>query len=464
VPSVSNTATDSDQASAAFKRRFMIRLVAVLIGGMFVDGYILGTMGTVIGPITAELNVSDLWEGLIAASALLGIFIGSPLTGWAADKFGRKPLFTADMALFCVASVVQFFVDSPWQLFGVRLLIGVAIGAEYAVGWPLMSEFAPARLRGRLISVTEVAWYVGFMFAFLVGYLLTTKTDVSWRVVLGSSAVIAAILFFARLGMPESPRWLWNQGRTDETIAIAHTYMTDTADMTDVEHANTRKGTFGMLFSRQYWRVTLFSSGFWFCAVTPYFAIATFAESVLQRYGLTSGLAGGLGLSALAAAGVVVTVLLIDRAGRRVLTVPPQWLCTVILGAIGLWAGAPTLIVLALFLGFSFFNAMYTALTGLYPAEVFPTEIRGLGTGFSTAVSRVGAGLSTFLLPWSMTNLGSGTTMLIAAGIAGVGAGLSQWLAPETKGMNLSQTTAELTGAAATPPLAHSSQASMPAS
>ena len=56
---------------------------------------------------------------------------------------------------------------------------------------------------------------------------------------------------------------------------------------------------------------------FWFCAVAPYFAIATFAESVLKSYGLSGGLAGGLGLSALAAAGVVVTVLLIDRVGRR---------------------------------------------------------------------------------------------------------------------------------------------------
>ena len=166
---------------------------------------------------------------------------------------------------------------------------------------------------------------------------------------------------------------------------------------------------------------------------------------MLESYGLGGGLAGGLGLSALAAAGVVVTVLLIDRVGRRVLTVPPQWLCTVVLALIGLWAGAPPMVVLALFLVFSFFNAMYTALTGLFPAEVFPTEIRGLGTGFAAAVSRVGAGLGTFLLPWSMTNLGSGTTMLIAAGIAAVGAGLSQWLAPETKGKSLTEAAAAMT-------------------
>ena len=108
---------------------------------------------------------------------------------------------------------------------------------------------------------------------------------------------------------------------------------------------------------------------FWFCAVTPYFAIATFADSVLHQYGLAGGLAGGVGLSAVALAGVVVTVLLIDKAGRRILTVPPQWLCAVVLAIIGLWAGAPAPVVLILFLVFSFFNAMYTHADGRLPGR-----------------------------------------------------------------------------------------------
>jgi putative MFS transporter len=88
---------------------------------------------------------------------------------------------------------------------------------------------------------------------------------------------------------------------------------------------------------------------------------------------------------------------------------------------------------------------MYNTLTGVYPGEVFPTEIRGIGTGFAAAVSRIGAGLGTFLLPWAMTNLGASVSMLIAAVIAGIGAGLSQWLAPETKGISLTDAAATLT-------------------
>ena len=426
----------------AAKRRFLIRLTAVLCGGMFIDGYILGIIGTVIGRITTDLEFSVLWEGLVAAAALLGIFIGSPIGGWLSDKFGRKPLFMADMVLFLLASAAQFFVDSAWQLFLVRLLMGVAIGAEYSVGWPLMSEFSPARVRGRLLALSEVAWYVGFAVAFLVGYLLTTTTDVGWRFILGTSTIIAVALILARIGLPESPRWLWNQGRIDEAHTVAHEYMENPADITDVEHEDTRKGSFGMLFSPQYWRATTFISVFWFCAVTPYFAIATFAASVLARYGLGNGLAGAVGLTAIAALGVVVWTVLVDRIGRRPLTVPPQWLCAVVLAVIALWAGAPAAVVLVCFLVFSFFNAGYTALTGVYPSEVLPTEIRGLGTGFACSVSRIGAAAGTFLLPWSMDNIGAGPTMLIAAGICAVGAGVSQVLAPETKGKLLSETSA----------------------
>jgi putative MFS transporter len=301
-----------------------------------------------------------------------------------------------------------------------------------------MAEFSPTHLRGRLMAAMGIAWYGGFMIAFLTGHLLNEYTDLSWNFILGTSTFIAVAIFLARLGMPESPRWLWSVGRKDEARALAARYMPDDA-LDDVQH---EEGSFGMLFSKEYWRATLFISGFWFCAVTPYFAIATFADSVLNQYGLAGGLAGGVGLSAVALAGVVVTFLLIEKIGRRALTVPPQWLCAVVLAVIGLWAGAPAIVVLILFLVFSFFNAGYNTLTNVYPGEVLPTEIRGIGTGFAAAVSRVGAGIGTFLLPISMENLGAGPTMLMAAGVAFVGAALSQRLAPETKGKSLTEAAA----------------------
>jgi putative MFS transporter len=441
VPTIKNTAIDTAESSAAFKRRFMWRLLAVLIGGMLLDGYILGIIGPVTGPMKADLGMSTTEVGLVASAALFGILIGSPLGGWAGDKWGRKPLFMIDMGLFVLASVMQFFVGSFEMLLIVRLLMGIAIGAEYSVGWPLMSEFAPARLRGRLMGVTVLAWYAGFMIGYTVSYILELQA-VPWRIVMGSSTIIAVVLLIARIGLPESPRWLWSKGRKDEALAVAHKYMAHHEEMEDVEHEHVRKGSFGELFSAPYWRMTVFVSWFWFCNVLPYFAIATFADDVLKKYGLSGGLAGGVGLSMVAVAGVAVTVALIDKAGRRVFTVPQQWIITVIFLVIGLWSGAPPAVVLGLFLVFSFLNAMNGTLTSIYPGEVFPTEVRGVGTGFAAAISRIGAGLGTFLLPISIEKFGVTPTILAAAVIVFSGAVVSQLWAPETKGKSLSETAA----------------------
>lgn len=428
-----------DPVALRRKRRFMWRMVIVLVGGMFLGGYILG----IIGPITHTIENGDprfttVWIGLEAASAMIGILLGAPIGGWLADKFGRKPILFWDLAMFTAFSALQFFVDGPVELFLVRLAMGIAVGVEYAVGWPMLAEFAPNHLRGRLLGCTLIAWYGGFMLAFILGYVLNAA-GVDWRVILGTSTIIAFALLLGRIGLPESPRWLWAKGRTEEAHEVAQEYM-DTAYQTDMARAASGgpAGSFKMLFSPAVWRSTVFMSVFWLCAVTPYFAIATFADEILGDVGLT-GLLGGVILSVFAWFGVIATTLVIDRFKRRALTVPTQWIAGGLLVIIGLWSGAPVLVLLVLFLAYSFINAVYNVMTTIYPVEVFPTEVRAIGTGFAAAFSRLGAAAGLFLIPLSMENLGFTWTMLFAAGVAFVGAAISQILAPETSGKSLSE-------------------------
>ena len=254
-----NTTADPRGGAAVIdKRRFLIRMITVLIGGMFLDGYILGIIGPVSATMTEDLQISSLLEGLIAAAALIGIFFGAPIGGWATDRLGRKPVFMFDIALFTVASCLQFFVDSPGLLLAIRLLMGIAIGIEYGVGWPMLAEFSPTHLRGRLLGGMTIAWYSGFMVAFLLGYLLIHNTDLSWQFILGTSTFLAVVLFLGRIGLPESPRWLWSVGRRDEARALADKYMPDDT-LADLEHEDVQKGTFGMLFTKQHWRATVHS-------------------------------------------------------------------------------------------------------------------------------------------------------------------------------------------------------------
>ncbi|HJP69858.1 MAG TPA: MFS transporter [Sphingomicrobium sp.] len=431
----------SDAPDLVTKREKFIRKLTVLIsGGMFIDGFILGGVGIVMPAITNDLHLSSTWQGLIGASALIGIFFGGPLGGYLADRFGRKPMFTIDLAVFLIGSVAQFFVSQAPQLMAIRLVMGVAIGADYAIGWPLLAEFSSARIRGKLLVLQETAWYVGFLIAYAIGWVLTISESAHWNFILGLSTVPTAIVILLRLGTPESPRWLMSKGRADEAMAIAADFM-DEAERHDLgEPQGVRGHSFSRLFSRNYLKSTLFVSIFFVCNVTPYFAIGTFAPVVLQDLGLKDGLTGGLALNALAMLGTLVTAFSVERIGRRKLAIAPFYLSAMALLLVAVLPNAPPAIIVTSVLVFSFVNAVSTSLTALFPSEVFPTEIRGSGTGFATAISRIGAAIGTFLLPISIQTLGISTTMLIAAGISLTGGVVTHLLAPETTGKLLSET------------------------
>ncbi|MFY7838118.1 MAG: MFS transporter [Novosphingobium sp.] len=428
------------QQIAAQRHKFIIKLAFLISGGMFIDGFVLGGMGTVMPAITKDLSLTLFEQGLIGASALIGIFLGGPLGGYLADKVGRKPMFTIDLATFLVGSVLQFVVTDAWQLFTVRVIMGMAIGADYAIGWPLLAEFAPARVRGKLLSVQEVGWYIGFLLAYTIGWAFTIYDIAGWNVILGLSTVPTIIVLLMRLGTPESPRWLISVGRRDEALALAAQYMEED-EQADLRHQGENKaGGFAPLFSAQHLRSTLFVSIFWVCCVTPYFAIGTFAPVVLEHLGLQDGLTGGLALNFLALLGVFFTTATVERLGRRKLAIAALVISTISLAVVAATPTTAVIVIVAGVLIFAFANAIGNCLTGVYPAEVFPTEVRGTGVGFATAISRIGAAAGTFFLPTAMEKLGISGTMYVAAGISLFGAVVTVMLAPETAGRLLGQT------------------------
>ncbi|MGU2819734.1 MFS transporter [Acinetobacter baumannii] len=437
------SSTGKKDIGVANRRKFITKLTWLIAGGMFVDGFVLGYVGMVMPAITQELNLSLTWQGLIGAAALIGIFFGSPLGGWLADRIGRRPMFTLDLMLFLVCSIAQFFVSDVWSLFIVRFLMGVAIGMEYSVGWPMLSEFAPARSRGKLLALQEVGWYVGFLASYSIGYVLTIIWPVHWNIILGLSTIPTLIVLLLRIGTPESPRWLMSKGRKEEAVKIASEYMEE-EEQRDILNqkpvAVDKHHGLMELFTAKNIKITIFVSVFYFCSVTPYFAIGSFVPMVLEKLGLHDGFTGGLFLNIFAVAGVVFTAMLVEKMGRRKLGIPPFFICAVAFVLIGLYAeGSPTLVLIC-FLVFYFANTIPTALTGVYPGEVFPTEVRGIGIGFVTAVSRIGAAAGTFLLPLGIAAYGAEMMVYIAAIVCVVGGVVSYYLAPETKGKALSET------------------------
>lgn len=111
-------------------------------------------------------------------------------------------------------------MNDPVTLFILRILIGIALGGDYAVGSTLLAEFAPRKYRGLLLSSLNVLWTIGYVLSNVVGYYLGKMGPDSWRWMLVSAVVPAVIVLVMRIGTPESPRWLVKMGRNEEAREI----------------------------------------------------------------------------------------------------------------------------------------------------------------------------------------------------------------------------------------------------
>lgn len=412
-------------------------------GGSFVDGYVLSIIGVALVHMSRSLALDDFWEGMIAASALIGIFFGGFLGGWLTDVLGRKRLLFVGPTLFIVASLAQLWVDSAVALFVLRLLLGVAVGIEYPVATSLLVEFMPRKYRGPRLATLTIMWFAGAAMAYVVGELMFKLwgSD-AWRLVLASAAVIGAMLFLVRIGTPESPRWLLSKGRAAEAEAIIkQVYGSDFSLANLPEHRVGEKLTILNLLHSGYGKRMLFVVVFWTCSVVPLFAVYAFAPKVLAALNLQGDWSslGSVAITLFFVIGCVISTRIINRVGRRNLLIY-SFLCSG-LALLGLAVGhaGPNALVLAFFAVYALFIGGAQVLTLVYPNELFPTEIRAFAVGVGTSLSRIGAAAGTYLVPVSLSTLGIAQTMYIAAAVTLVGLVLSWVLAPETRSLNLQQ-------------------------
>ncbi|MFK3681916.1 MULTISPECIES: MFS transporter [Pseudomonas] len=412
-------------------------------GGSFVDGYVLSIIGVALVQMSAGLNLSSFWQGMIAASALIGIFFGGFFGGWLTDRFGRKRVFFVGPVLFMLASLSQFWVESALVLFLLRFAIGIAVGIEYPVATSLLVEFLPKKNRGPRLATLTILWFAGAAFAYVIGDLLLRHGgEESWRLVLASPVVIGALLLVLRMGTPESPRWLLSKGRAAEAEAvIKQVYGSDFSLRNLPEEPKQKKLSLLSLLHSGYGKRMLFVAMFWTCSVIPVFAVYAFAPKVLAALNLKGDWAsfGSVAITFLFVVGCIIATRLINGMGRRRMLINSfAWSGMALLGLAAFHAGSE-LLILGLFGAYALFIGGAQVLQLVYPNELFPTEIRAGAVGVGTSLSRVGAAIGTWLVPMALDSYGIAFTMYAAAIVTFIGLAFSVALAPETRSLNLQQ-------------------------
>lgn len=346
--------------------------------------------------VRQEWGLSPAEAGLIVTATFLGMLAGAWFWGTISDYIGRRTGFILTILIFAVFGTLAAFAPSPQALAVLRALTGFGLGGALPLDFSLFAEFLPRQNRGRYLVILESFWALGTIIAAGLAWVLVPAYG--WRPLLATSAVAALLVFWVRLGVPESPRFLATRGRLDEAWAI----------LGQVARANGRtlppgrlrplphrpKVTVAALWRPEFWRLTLMLWVAWFCISLAYYGVFTWLPQLFVQRGFaflqTYQYVFILALAQLP--GYFSAAYLVERWGRRptlaaylVASGIFAYLFAVVVGDVWIVAAA----VLMSFFSLGAWGALYA-----YTPELYPTEIRTTGMGWASGMTRIAGSIA----------------------------------------------------------------------
>lgn len=421
--------------------RAQLKITALSSAGSFLDGYDISIVSVAILTMKTQFSLTSTDSTLLLGATFIGMILGGFSFGYLTDLKGRRYLFLWDMILFIVFTALSAISTNFVEILVFRLLLGVAIGADYAISPTLISEFSPAKHRGKLLTVSGISWFFGAAGSYAIGAVLTPLGAISWRYMFALGIVPAIIVIILRFSIPESPRWLVQQGKTEQAKEslrkIGIEYSPGEAQVK-------RRVGFRILFQKQFLASTIFISIFWFCLDAATFAIALQGPTILTALGLTESAAAGTAsiVAFLALIGAIMALLLVDRLGRKPLSLVgfAGMLVTLLGASFVLATSRSILLIVILLIIFEISQEFGPGITNsIYPQELFPTDIRATAQGYGTTISRIGAVVGIFGFSFVADSYGFSGGMILLAAVSAIGLLVTLVLGVETKGISLEE-------------------------
>jgi putative MFS transporter len=384
------------------------------------------------------------------------MFFGASIAGTLADRHGRRAVFQVTLLAYSLFTGLSALAFNATSLMVVRFLTGLGLGGELPVASTLVSELAPAARRGWLVVLLESFWAWGSILAALIGYLVIPT--LGWQAAFLVGALPALYVFVLRRNIPESPRYLIAHGRAREAEEIVARIEAESVGRAGQPipigvaalgaTAPARPVGLADLWGRAYVRRTIALWAMWATMNFSYYGIFLWLPSQFVRKGLSieQALLFNLIIALAQVPGYFAAGLLVERLGRRLTLVLFLVLC-----ALGAWMFGqatmperiePAMVPAILTWGtvISFFNLGAWGVVYAYTPELYPTEVRGTGTGWATAFGRLWAILAPLSIPLQIAWFGSAANVFVAfVGLMLIGAAVVFALGEETRGRSLEQ-------------------------
>ena len=464
-PAPQETRTRTQRLDALPFTREHRRLLLGSGGGWALDALDVGLVSFVIAQLTATGFATEGEAKWIASAGFMGMAVGASLGGLLADRIGRRQVFAATLLLYGLATGASALAGTVAVLIALRVVVGLGLGAELPVASTLVSEFAPPRIRGRVVVALEAFWAVGWTGSALVGYFVVPTSDEGWRWALAIGALPALYAVVVRWGLPESVRFLESRGRAGQAEAVVarfersagvepvpvHEAASGAAEArgtapvalaapedTAVPADGAGRSRVADLWSPVLRRRTGALWLVWFTVNFAYYGAFVWLPTLLvaEGFSLVRSFEYTLWITLAQLPGYAVAAVLVERWGRR------STLAAFLTGsaaAAALFAVAdsgPALVATGMLLSFSNLGA-WGALYAVTP-ELYPTRLRATGAGWAAGFGRIASVLAPLSVPVLRGSGGTGLVFAVFAAVFVVAAAGALAL-PEQRGRALEE-------------------------
>jgi sugar porter (SP) family MFS transporter len=427
---------------------YFICLIATMGGLMF--GFDIAIISGAVPFIQPYFEWNELQLGWGVSSLLVGAIIGAFGSGVLTDKYGRKSVLIVVALFFAVSCVVTALSQSSTVFILARLFGGLAVGAASVLSPMYVAEVAPPKKRGMLVSIYQLTIVLGILTSYIINYWLHDVEN-NWRWMFAVGTVPSVLFFVGLFFIPESPRWLYNAGKKEESLSVLSKIGGESFAKIEInEIAASFKDTsasisYAELFKPTYRRVLMV--GFFLAILVQVSGINTIVDYA-PKILLAAGVEIKSALFQTSLIGLInfiftfVAISLIDKVGRRLLYLigSTGMVVTLVMLSISFYLkveGMFTLICIMLFI--AFFASCIGPVFWTLVSEIFPNRIRGKAVAFASFTQWIFNFLVVLLFPHVLSSIGGATTFLILALMS-----LLQWLftyfyLPETKGKSLEE-------------------------
>ena len=450
-----------DSLDDAKINRFQLKIMFVSGMGFFTDAYDLFVIGIVVALLKPEWSLSTGQVSWLNSATLLASAVGAIVFGRIADILGRKKIYGYEVLILAFGAIASAFAPNYTFLLVSRVILGIGIGGDYPVSATIMSEYSGKQTRGRMVGLVFAMQGAGLIVGPLVASILLgsgVSNNLTWRILLGLGAIPGLAVFYLRRQIHETPRFAAAGGAHEEAAAaIGAATGSAPAPRSAVESKarNPQSVLGGFMILARSRRMLLWligTAGCWALLDFCYYGNTISTPEILKLLNPHASLLHNtlvqLGIFVVfAVPGYIVAILLLDKTGRRSIQILGFGMMALMFLLIGLIPSVTTVALqFVLLYGISYFFTQFgpNTTTFIYPAEIFPVEVRTTGHGISAGAGKMGAFAGAFLFPDMLaSSLGVRGAEIVAGVVAAAGMLLTIALLPEPKGKTLEELSAD---------------------